>query len=93
MPSQRLIVSISLIAGLLWITDLNQLLEAVRSVHWAFLLAGFFLPLVALAGLFGMNVDLPKFIQPMFWGIFFGGMIFGLGLLYLVGRKTGEDED
>jgi len=57
------------------------------------LLAGFFLPLVALAGLFGMNVDLPKFVQPMFWGIFFGGLFVGLGLLYLVGRKTGSDED
>lgn len=54
------------------------------------LLAGFFLPLVAFAGLFGMNVDLPEFVQPMFWGIFFGGLVIGLGLLYLVGYNTGS---
>jgi len=54
------------------------------------LLAGFFLPLVALAGLFGMNVDLPDFIRPMFWVILFGGLAFGLGLVYLVARKTGR---
>lgn len=54
------------------------------------LMAGFFLPLVAFAGLFGMNVDLPEFIQPMFWVIFFGGLGIGLVLLYLVGHKTGS---
>ncbi|MDX1680567.1 MAG: CorA family divalent cation transporter [Akkermansiaceae bacterium] len=64
-----------------------------RLNHIAFrlnLLAGFFLPLVAFAGLFGMNVDLPAFIQPMFWGIFFGGLAIGLCLLYLVGYNTGS---
>ena len=54
------------------------------------LLAGFFLPLVALAGLFGMNVDLPEFVKPMFWAILLGGLVIGLGLLYLVGHKTGS---
>jgi len=60
------------------------------------LLAGFFLPLVALGGLFGMNVDLPDFVQPMFWGIFTGGIFIGGFLLWIVGRQTGkswEDED
>lgn len=57
------------------------------------LLAGFFLPLVALAGLFGMNVELPAFIQPMFWTILFGGLSVGLALLYLVARKAKGDVD
>jgi len=57
------------------------------------LLAGFFLPLVALGGLFGMNVDLPDFVQPMFWGIFLSGIAIGGFLLYLVGRKTGKHSD
>ena len=55
------------------------------------LLAGFFLPLVALGGLFGMNVDLPDFVQGWFWVIFFGGLITGGTLVWLVGRKTGEN--
>lgn len=57
------------------------------------LLAGFFLPLVALGGLFGMNVDLPDFVRPMFWGIFIGGMMVGGVLLWLVGRQTGKSAD
>ena len=35
------------------------------------LVAGFFLPLVALGGLFGMNLDLPDFVKGMFWWVFF----------------------
>ncbi|TAE76388.1 MAG: hypothetical protein EAZ84_07520 [Verrucomicrobia bacterium] len=54
------------------------------------LLAGFFLPLVALGGLFGMNVDLPDFVQGWFWVIFFGGLVTGGTLVWLVGRKTGD---
>jgi len=54
------------------------------------LLAGFFLPLVALGGLFGMNVKLPDFVQSMFWAIFFTGLTIGGVLLFLVGRKTGK---
>lgn len=53
------------------------------------LLAGFFLPLVALGGLFGMNVDLPDFVHGWFWGIFIGGLAFGGALLAVVGWKTG----
>jgi Mg2+ and Co2+ transporter CorA len=53
------------------------------------LLAGFFLPLVALGGLFGMNVDLPDFVQGWFWLIFFGGLTVGAGLVWLVSHKTG----
>jgi hypothetical protein len=57
------------------------------------LLAGFFLPLVALGGLFGMNVDLPEFVKPMFWGILLGGLTVGGVLLWLVGRQTGKSSD
>ena len=57
------------------------------------LLAGFFLPLVALGGLFGMNVDLPTFVQSMFWNILFIGLGIGGILLYLVGRQTGKSSD
>jgi hypothetical protein len=54
------------------------------------LLAGFFLPLVALGGLFGMNVKLPDFVHGWFWLIFCGGLVIGGTLVWLVGRKTGE---
>jgi hypothetical protein len=57
------------------------------------LLAGFFLPLVALGGIFGMNVDLPAFMKPMFWGIFIGGLTIGALLLWLVGHSTGRSSD
>jgi hypothetical protein len=43
-----------------------------------------------------MNVDLPDFVQPMFWGIFTLGLFIGGFLLWVVGRQTGkswEDED
>jgi len=53
------------------------------------LLAGFFLPLVAFGGLFGMNVNLPDFVDGWFWVIFFGGLTIGGVLVYLVSRKTG----
>ncbi len=56
------------------------------------LLAGFFLPLVALGALFGMNVELPEAVERSFWFIFFGGMLVGAGLLWLVGRRTGGAE-
>ena len=57
------------------------------------LLAGFFLPLVALGGLFGMNVDLPEFIKPLFWVILLSGLMVGGVLLYLVGRQTSKHSD
>lgn len=57
------------------------------------LLAGFFLPLVALGGLMGMNVKLPDFVQSAFWWIFFGGLLFGAMILLAVGYKTGHRED
>jgi len=52
------------------------------------LVAGFFLPLVALGGLFGMNVNLPDFIKGMFWLIFFGGLVVGGLLLWYVARNN-----
>jgi Mg2+ and Co2+ transporter CorA len=51
------------------------------------LLAGFFLPLVALGGLMGMNVDLPVFVQKAFWLIVCLGLMIGAFLLWLIGRK------
>lgn len=53
------------------------------------LLAGFFLPLVALGGMFGMNVKLPEFVSGWFWVIFFGGLTTGGILVWMVSRKTG----
>ena len=53
------------------------------------LLAGFFLPLVALGGMFGMNVKLPEFVSGWFWMIFFGGLTTGGILVWMVSRKTG----
>lgn len=57
------------------------------------LLAGFFLPLVALGALMGMNVKLPAFVQDAFWMIFAGGLIFGILILLAVGYKTGESSE
>jgi hypothetical protein len=54
------------------------------------LLAGFFLPLVALGGLFGMNMDR---WGGMFWGVVFLGLMIGGLLLWAVGRNTGRDAD
>ncbi len=54
------------------------------------LVTGFFLPLVALGGLFGMNVDLPGFVKGMFWWIFFGGLFVGGALLHYVIRGKGK---
>jgi Mg2+ and Co2+ transporter CorA len=54
------------------------------------LVTGFFLPLVALGGLFGMNVDLPAFVRGMFWWIFLGGLIVGGLLLWYVARERGK---
>lgn len=53
------------------------------------LLTGFFLPLVAFGSLFGMNVDLPDFVQGMFWWIFLGGLGVGGCLLCYVSREGG----
>lgn len=53
------------------------------------LLAGFFLPLVALGGIFGMNVKLPGFVNGLFWLIFFGGLATGALMVWLVSRKPG----
>lgn len=57
------------------------------------LLAGFFLPLVALGGIFGMNVDLPSAAKAMFWTIVLAGLTIGGTLLWLVGRQTGKRSD
>ncbi|MEP2776430.1 MAG: CorA family divalent cation transporter [Luteolibacter sp.] len=51
------------------------------------LVTGFFLPLVALGSLFGMNVKLPGFVEGLFWLIFLGGLIVGGLLLWYVARE------
>ena len=51
------------------------------------LVTGFFLPLVALGSLFGMNVRLPAFVEGLFWVIFIGGLIVGGLLLWYVSRR------
>lgn len=51
------------------------------------LVTGFFLPLVALGSLFGMNVDLPEFVKGLFWLIFIGGLLVGGLLLRYVSRE------
>lgn len=57
------------------------------------LLTGFFLPMLALTGIFGMNVHLPEFTSGMFWGIILFALVLGGGLLWIVGRKTGRSSD
>lgn len=57
------------------------------------LVTGFFLPLVALGGLFGMNLDLPGFVKGMFWWVFFGGLTIGGLLLWYVSRDSWEESD
>jgi Mg2+ and Co2+ transporter CorA len=52
------------------------------------LVTGFFLPVVALGSLFGMNVNLPDFVHELFWLIFFGGLTVGGLLLWFVARKN-----
>jgi Mg2+ and Co2+ transporter CorA len=52
------------------------------------LVTGFFLPVVALGSLFGMNVNLPDFVHELFWLIFFGGLVVGGVLLWFVARKN-----
>jgi len=54
------------------------------------LLAGFFLPLVAMGGLFGMNMDR---WGGLFWVVIILGIMIGGGLLWAVGRNTGKDAD
>jgi hypothetical protein len=74
----------------------EQALAAARLNRIAFrlnLLAGFFLPMVALGGLFGMNVDLPSFTKPALWVILSVGLMTGGVLLVMVGRKTGRSAD
>jgi hypothetical protein len=74
----------------------EQALSGARLNRIAFrlnLLAGFFLPLVALGGIFGMNVDLPDFVKSMFWVILFCGLGVGGVLLWMVGHQTGKHSD
>ncbi|WP_035604565.1 CorA family divalent cation transporter [Haloferula sp. BvORR071] len=52
------------------------------------LLAGFFLPLAAIGGIFGMNVAIPSFTQGLFWLILFGGLVTGGLVVWWVIRKS-----
>jgi hypothetical protein len=64
-----------------------------RTVFRLNLLAGFFLPLVALAGIFGMNVKLPGFSENMFWIILVIGILTGGGILYYARTQTRKDQE
>jgi hypothetical protein len=64
-----------------------------RTVFRLNLLAGFFLPLVALAGIFGMNVNLPGFMHNKFWLILLIGVLTGGAILYYARTKTRNDRE
>ena len=69
----------------------QQSLTAERLRKNAFrlnLLAGFFLPLMALGILCGMNAKLPSISAPLLAGIFLGGIATGAVLLWVIGRQT-----
>ncbi|MDP0491936.1 MAG: CorA family divalent cation transporter [Verrucomicrobiota bacterium JB023] len=51
------------------------------------LLAGFFLPVVALSGLFGMNVNLPPFVRNSFYVILSLGLLAGVMTVTFATRK------
>ena len=51
------------------------------------LMAGFFLPVVAMAGLLGMNVELPEFVKPWFWRVLILGLGFGGMMVWLVSGR------
>lgn len=51
------------------------------------LVTGFFLPVVALGAIFGMNVRMPGFVEGMFWWILLLGLLVGGLLLWYVSRE------
>jgi len=57
------------------------------------LLVGFFLPLMAFSGLFGMHPQIAALQDPWFWGIVAGGIATAALLLWLVARQTRRDAD
>ena len=57
------------------------------------LVTGFFLPLVALGGLFGMNLNIPDFLKGMFWWVLFGGLAVGGFLLWYVAKSGRNGHD
>lgn len=64
----------------------QQAAERLNSIAFRLnLMAGFFLPLVAVAGLLGMNVEIPGFLQPWFWLILGAGLLLGVIVLFVVG--------
>ncbi|MCH7225610.1 CorA family divalent cation transporter [Haloferula sp. A504] len=64
----------------------QQAAERLNSIAFRLnLMAGFFLPLVAVAGLLGMNVEIPGFLQPGFWVILGAGLLLGAIVLFVVG--------
>jgi len=70
--------------------DQQEAAERLNTIAFRLnLMAGFFLPLVGIGALLGMNVDIPEFVQSWFWGIFCGGLGLGMAVLLMVGWKTG----
>lgn len=63
--------------------------QMAAAAHRLNLLAALFLPLTALASLFGMNVSSGMADRPAnFWFICFGGFALGLCVMAFLGRKT-----
>lgn len=52
------------------------------------LMAGFFLPMMAIGGLLGMNVELPHFLEPSFWAVLVSGLLIGGLLVGFVGARN-----
>lgn len=57
------------------------------------LMAGFFLPLMAMSSLFGMNVTIPHYMVPWFWGILGTGILTGAAILWFVAVKSGKNAE
>jgi hypothetical protein len=70
--------------------DQQEAAERLNTIAFRLnLMAGFFLPLVGIGALLGMNVEIPDFVQSWFWGILFSGLGLGVAVLLMVGWKTG----
>jgi len=58
--------------------QLRAVIQLGKTGNRLFFLIGFFLPLVALAGIFGMNTNLPGYMLPLFLGIVIAGLVLWL---------------
>jgi hypothetical protein len=61
-----------------------------KLVFWMSLVAGFFLPLIAVSTLLGMQVPIPAAMRPLFWGLFLLGFAAATLWLWRIGCQTGK---